>query len=166
MRTLARLPGGARWRTAYPSENAWFAENLVVAGFAIRAAELVLNPYLRRQPRQRRSVLLNEAVRIYLWRKPAPRIWLTLQQRRRFTGYGQLRDQGDTVLARLVARDPSAGTPSAQQKKVASGIMDRMRVAPRTTVWKGLLAFTIRARWVPRDAVAAAAKLTRAPVET
>ncbi len=144
-RTFARLPGGALWRSPYPSEAEWFARHLVVAGFATRRGEVVLNPYLVRRPKQRSSVLLNEAIRVYLWRRRGPRILLNPEQRRRFEGYGRPTDCSDTVIARLVARDSSAGKPSAHQRWLARIVGARLGVTADRPSLRWLLGCTARA---------------------
>ena len=144
-RTLARLPGGALWRSPYPSEAEWFARHLIVAGFATRQGEVVLNPHLVRRPKQRRSVLLNEATRVYLWRRRCPRIWLNPEQRRRFEGYGRPTDCSDTVIARLIARDPSAGKSNASQRWLSRIVGARLGVTADMPSLRWLLGCTARA---------------------
>lgn len=143
-RTLARLPGGALWRSTYPSEAEWFAHHLSVAGFATRQGEVVLNPYLARRPKQRRSVLLNEATRVYLWRRKSPRIWLNPEQKTRFASYGRIIDQVHTVIARLVAADPSAGRPSAAQRRAACQVSRALGLAASYAVASNLREQTVR----------------------
>jgi hypothetical protein len=124
-RTLRRLPGRVFWRQPWDDEAVWFATHPEVAGFASTGGEVVLNPSLRLSPRQLRSVLLNETVRVILRRRRfiCPTFSLSPWQRLRFANYGTKRDQRHTIIARLIAGDPSAGVPSAVQKRLASVVV-------------------------------------------
>ena len=144
--TLRRLPGGALWRQPWAGEAAWFHANPDVAGFAADDGSVVLNPYLRLSPRQLRSVLLNEATRIVLRcrRRASPAFFLNLWQRARFADYGTEIDRGHTVVARLVARDPSAGVPTAAQSRLVRRIRRSMNLDEPGEQWRLLLAALVR----------------------
>ncbi len=129
-RNIARLPGGIFWREPWPGELRWFQDHTHVAGFAVRPSHVVLNPYVNLKPRALRSVLLNESVRIFLWRNRnySPLQILTPWQRKKFQYYGAARYQSETILARIVAKDPSSGIPSAAQKMAAHRVAKALGV--------------------------------------
>lgn len=130
-RLLGRLPGGAVWRAPWPSEASWFRANPYVAGYAADDDRVVLNPCSQLKPRQFASVLINEAVRVYLRRRPrrCPLHTLTAWQRTLYASYGRPIDQVHTVVARLAARDRSAGRPNGAQKRTLAALESQLKLA-------------------------------------
>ena len=108
---------------------------------------MVLNPQIRMRRRQLRAVLVNEAVRLLLARRPdaCPTFFLTLEQQWRFRAYGGgSADRSRTVMARLVARDPSAGRPSTAQRRLARLIAARLGLVEKGGAWSHILAGVVR----------------------
>jgi hypothetical protein len=153
-RTLARLPGGALWRQPWPAEAGWFYNHPHVAGFAAGRASVVLNPHIRRRPSALSSVLINEAVRLLLQRtrRLVGRLPLTPTQRRRFRDYGSPQDQVDTVLARIVAHDRSAGRPNTAQLSAARLILQALKLHTASGGRQRLLQATLRHTSLSRSA--------------
>ena len=129
-RNLGLLPGGAIWRKPWAEEAAWFAANPQVSGFVAEDNRVVLNENTQLRPRQLRTVLVNEAVRAYLRRRGCflPMTFLTPFQRRRFAAYGRPVYCAHTVIARIVAGDPSGGCPTTQQRRLARTLRKLMKM--------------------------------------
>lgn len=128
--SFRRLPGGALLRAPNVEEEQWFAAHKNVAGFACCDGTVVINPFTKLRHRQVASVVVNEAARVFLARYPrlCPPFALTLEQKRRFFDYGPIESQRHTIIARIVARDSSAGNPTLIQKKIAKAISDAIRL--------------------------------------
>jgi len=129
-RTLAKLPGGAFWRQPWPAEVTWLRQNINISGYADISGSVVVNPFFMGKPSALSAVLLNEAVRVFIWRRRrlAPMLALTPIQRRNFEKYGKKRDQIDTVLARLVTADLSAGSPNCSQRRVVAILNKALKI--------------------------------------
>lgn len=65
------------------------------------------------------SVFMNELTRILLRQRTGFAPPLSDEQARRFANYGGEADRRDTVLARILSGDPSAGTPTFMQRNEA-----------------------------------------------
>ena len=122
MRALPATPtpgGNALSRAAYPSEQKFFWNNPRVAGMAAEDNRVVMNPYASLTPEGRQSVQNNEALRIAMrtGQVPAPAYGLTPYQSQAFAGYStNMQDRRETIAARLMSGDPSAGIPSPDQR--------------------------------------------------
>jgi hypothetical protein len=77
---------------------------------------VVLNPHADLSEQQRDAVLLNEAARVFMRvHGPRPSFDLTNEQAARFKDYGSRQDIRETVAARLLSGDQSAGIGSDEQ---------------------------------------------------
>ncbi len=116
-RILELLPGGVEHREPWPSETVFFRDHLEVTGMAADDDRVVLNPFANLTDIQRGAVLINEAARVVMRRRPdlQPTFDLTEEQRIVFAGYGLIDDVRATIAARLLSSDPSAGTPTSAQ---------------------------------------------------
>ncbi len=102
----------------FPGEDEYFRKNPHVAGMAADDDQIILNPYSTLTETEKQSVMLNEAARVHMRRglMPAPRFDLTPEQQERLKGYSSsLDDIRQTLAARLLSNDPSAGTPTPEQ---------------------------------------------------
>lgn len=115
-RVFGVLPGGAPHREAWPEEEIFFRTHPNVAGMAADDNAVVLNPYAKLSEQQRGAVLVNEAARIFMRvHGPRPSFDLTGEQSAIFINYGSEQDIRETIAARLLSGDPSAGTPTHEQ---------------------------------------------------
>lgn len=113
-------------RKPFPAELIWFSREMTVAGYCTEDEQIVLNPYLNLSRPQLASVLRNEAVRIFM-RKLClrPDIDLHHDQIAAFTGTPYEHDIDalrETIIARVVSRDPSAGNVTEKQIGYASAL--------------------------------------------
>lgn len=129
-RRLAVLPGGVHWRAPWPEEARWFGNNRHVAGFLAEDGSVVLSPIALLRPRQARAVLVNEAARALLLRRPGlcRAFFLTRWQRARFASYGTPPQRRHTIVARLVTGDRSAGRPTPAQRCAARAVRSALRL--------------------------------------
>ncbi len=94
-------------RPPYQSELDYFLSNPNVAGMATEDNRVIFNPTLPEKSRE--SVFMNELARIALRnRMQVPEFSLTPRQDERFRDYGKPEDIRSTILARILAGDPSA----------------------------------------------------------
>src|SRR4051794_37659891 len=75
---------------------------------------------------------------------PCPAFSLTPGRQACFAAYGAPIDRRHTVIARLVAQDPSAGMPSAVQRRLARAVARAMRVDKCRGKWTANLAMVVR----------------------
>jgi hypothetical protein len=123
-KTQTELPThiyGYEIRQPYESERTYFANNRHVAGMAADDGRIILNPYSGHTPTQQRAVAINEAVRLFLREKQPPLDFtVTPEQLRTFTGTAYALPENaihlkSSLLGRIIAGDPSAGTPTPRQ---------------------------------------------------
>lgn len=112
-----------RERRSTRHEADWFARASDIPSYASSDGYIVFNPHLKLTKRVRRSLYLNEYTRL-LFRKLAltPDITLRESQVRRFqhTPYAKNKKAlRETIIARLVANDPSAGNATEFQRGYA-----------------------------------------------
>ena len=115
-------------RAPYESELAYFKSNPHVSGMAAEDNRVILNPYSNLSENQKRSVILNEAARIYMREHGGGRFAITDEQKERFRGYGSEQDVRDTIAARILSGDPSAGNATPEQIKYVSELRRRLNV--------------------------------------
>ena len=110
---------GVGLREPYQSELDYFKDNPHVAGMAAEDDKVILNPYSKLSDREKSAVIMNEAARVHMRQglMDAPRFDLTPEQEKAFANYGdrQIDTIRQTLAARLLSRDPSALTPTADQ---------------------------------------------------
>ena len=117
-------------RRPYKSEDTYFALNPNVTGMAAEDGRIVLNPYSGLKYEQQLGVAKNEAIRLFMREnKIDPQFKVTPEQMKSFQGtdYGTnapaLRQ---TLVARILTGDPSAGNATEEQRKAAQSIMQQL----------------------------------------
>lgn len=117
------------------SEQQFFRNNPTVSGMAAEDDRVILNPFSTLNEQEKQSVIQNETLRIMLRRGliPPPTFALTPEQGAAFAFYGPLLAQRETILSRLVSGDPSALTPTGEQRQVATSAFQALQqfLAPR-----------------------------------
>jgi len=105
-------------REPYDTELEYFRSNPNVAGMATEDNSVIINPFSSLSGSEVESVLQNERARVYMRSgKTRPKFGLTEEQRVKFKGYGSLQDIRETVAARVLSGDPSAGVATREQRK-------------------------------------------------
>ena len=117
---------GKRVRPAYGSEKQFFMGNPGVGGYAAEDGQVVLNPYSQLSQPEQGAVAQNEAIRLWLRNMASPpEMTLTQGQQQYLGGYSpNNRDVQDTLIARILTGDPSAGDVTPDQRNAATGVMD------------------------------------------
>lgn len=115
---------GYRIRPPYPGEDEYFRRNPTVGGMAAEDGQITLNPHSPLSEEERAAVAKNEAIRLHQrdlgMRYTFP---LTRQQESFFadTPYGRNSDAArQTVVARALSGDPSAGVLTEDQRAAAA----------------------------------------------
>jgi hypothetical protein len=115
---------GFQVRLPYVSENSWFEEHPEIAGYASEDECIVINPSTKLSEDQIECVCLNEAYRLLMYRWTiVPNIILTDTQRELFFGTSYFYDEDalkQTIIARIVSNDPSAGKITDEQRGYAA----------------------------------------------
>ncbi len=128
-----RTYGGILSRPPYPSEQAFFNSSGVNAYASPDNAAVVSQNVT--DPNMLRSLMMNEAARVWMRNnKLQPTFTPTAEQRDllRGTAYANA-PQGDvqqTLAARLLAGDPSAGTPTREQEAFVKRLRYSMGIRP------------------------------------
>lgn len=131
-RLSSRLPFGVPLREKlFDTEDSFFRKNPHVAGMAAEDDHVILNPYSSLSGEERDSVAVNEAARVHMRKnKIAPTFGVTDQQRKSFSGTAYENDEHsmkETIAARIYAKDPSAGEPTAEQLDFVDTHLNRKR---------------------------------------
>jgi hypothetical protein len=137
------MPGGAargfpkgvygvgRRETLYPGEDEYFKNNPHVAGMAAEDDQIIINPYSKLSEKEKDAVILNEAARVHMRKglMDAPRYELTPEQTERLKGYSSnMDDIRQTLAARILSGDPSAGKATPEQLEYAQRLRRFMGV--------------------------------------
>tara|TARA_R110000868_G_scaffold187664_2_gene430185 strand:- start:50 stop:844 length:795 start_codon:yes stop_codon:yes gene_type:complete len=119
---------GVPVREPYPSEADYFRANTNVGGMAAEDNQIIINPFSSLSDSERESVKLNEASRVRMRDGSIvpPAFDLTPEQAGRFSGYGPIDAQRQTIVGRVMSGDPSAGNITEQQQAYADMLMGRM----------------------------------------
>lgn len=123
---------GYEVRQPYPSENAFFRDNLDTAGMATEDGRIILNQFSNNTPLEMRSVARNEAVRLWLRdNNIRPDFEITPDQQRLFSGteYGKpenIQQLRNTILSRVLSGDPSAGETTPDQQRWVEMVRRRL----------------------------------------
>jgi hypothetical protein len=118
---LKKLLGGVDMREPYQSELDYFMRNTHVGGMAAEDNRVVINPYSFLNMKEKEAVEINEAARVLMRTKYKPSFSLTDEQQTQFKNYSNNpQDVVETVAARLVSGDPSAGFPTVEQNDFVS----------------------------------------------
>jgi type III secretory pathway component EscV len=115
----------------FPGEDEYFQKNPHVAGMAAEDDKIILNPYSKLSDKEKQAVMLNEAARIHMRRgtMEAPRYELTQQQMKQFENYSKsLDDIRQTIAARILSGDPSAGQATPEQTQYVQRLRQFMGV--------------------------------------
>lgn len=106
-------------RKPYLSEDTYFSGNRHVAGMAAEDGRIVLNPYSALNIDERNAVARNEAARLYMReRNITPLFDVRPDQAAFFKGSAYENNPAamrQTILARRISGDPSAGAPTEEQ---------------------------------------------------
>ncbi len=123
--------GIAKRETLYPGEDDFFRKNPHVAGMAADDDKIIMNPYTKLSDAEKQAVMLNEAARVHMRNglMSAPRFDLTPDQLRTFHKYSKdINDLQQTIAARLLSGDPSAGKATPQQMEYVQQLRQYMGV--------------------------------------
>lgn len=114
----------------YPGEDVYFKENPHVAGMAAEDDRIIMNPYSKLTEAEKQAVMLNEAARVHMRRNyDAPNFDLTPSQMETLGGYSKdMNDIRQTIAARILSGDPSAGQATPQQLEYVQGLRKFMGV--------------------------------------
>lgn len=117
----------------FPGEDAYFRANPTVGGMMTDDDRIILNPHSTLSPQEKSSVATNEYARLLMRRgkmtPPAP----TPEQRAAFRGTPYGADDAalsQTIIARILSGDPSAGRPTDEQRAFAERLGAQMPAAP------------------------------------
>jgi len=102
----------------YPGEEAYFKENPHVAGMAAEDDKIIMNPFSTLKDKEKQAVMMNEAARVHMRNKliDAPNYELTPLQAEKFASYSKdPNDIKQTIAARILSGDPSAGEATPEQ---------------------------------------------------
>lgn len=121
---------GYEIRPPFPGEDAYFKRNPHVAGMAAEDGRITLNPHSKLTPEQRRAVAQNEAVRLLQRDHGLTYSFdLTDAQKKSFAGspYAENMDAArQTIVARALSGDPSAGELTDEQRQAADMTKSRI----------------------------------------
>jgi hypothetical protein len=122
---------GYEIRTPYDSELDFFKKNLNTTGMATEDGRIILNPFSDLDPASQKSVATNEAARLLMWEnKIKPDFDVTEEQKNAFKGTAYEENEEalkETIVARAIAGDPSAGKLTARQKEWANLVGAQLR---------------------------------------
>ena len=115
----------------YPGEDEYFKTNPHVAGMAADDDKIIMNPYSTLKDNERKAVMMNEAARVHMRNKliEAPNYDLTPEQNEKFGSYSKdVNDIRQTIAARILSGDPSAGQPTPAQMEYVGKLRQFMGV--------------------------------------
>ncbi len=119
---------GYQIRKPFDEEKKWFFKNLHIAAYASDDFFIVINPYTKLNQTEINSVCINEGLRLFMREKNiVPKISLTKKQKEFFmnTPYeGKKVEIRQTIIARIISKDPSAQNFTKKQFKVANQILN------------------------------------------
>jgi hypothetical protein len=122
----------------FPGEEEYFKTNPNVAGMAAEDDKVIINPYSKITDKEKDLVMLNEAARVHM-RKGLfnkPNFELTQEQLDMPLGDGKLmkdyskdiNDIRQTITARILSGDPTAGKPTPAQIEYVNQLKNYMGV--------------------------------------
>lgn len=121
---------GAEVREPYTSEREYFRRNPNVSGMAAEDNKVTLNPFSGLNPEEQQAVIRNEAARLHMRKnKIIPAFDLTDAQRAAFAGTAYSKDDSalkQSIAARILSGDPSAGDATPQQKAYAQKLRQEL----------------------------------------
>lgn len=114
-------------REPYESELEYFKGNPHVAGMATKDEKVIFNPFSSVHPEQSDSIYKNEASRVFMKKgKFRPLFPLSKQQEEDFKDYGDLQNIRETIAARALAGDESAGELNDEQRIFVQKLKKKM----------------------------------------
>jgi hypothetical protein len=117
-------------RTPFPRENTFFMLNPDTTGMAANDGRIVLNPYSGLTYDGQVAVAKNEAIRLFMREnKIDPQFKVTPKQMTKFqdTAYGTNEPAlRQTLVARILTNDKSAGDVTDEQRRAAESIMQQL----------------------------------------
>ena len=88
---------------------------------------VIFNPYSDVHPKNSDAIYQNEASRIHIRKSTnRPKYKLTDAQRKTFKDYGEEQDIRETIAARIISGDESAGDFTPEQKEYADRVKNEM----------------------------------------
>jgi hypothetical protein len=114
-----------------PGEEEYFKANPHVTGMAADDDKIIMNPFSTLKDNEKQAVMLNEAARVHMRKKliDAPNYDLTPEQTEKFGSYSKdINDIRQTIAARILSGDPSAGQPTPAQQEYVSRLRQFMGV--------------------------------------
>ena len=114
-----------------PGEEAYFKANPHVTGMAADDDKIIMNPFSTLKDNEKQAVMLNEAARVHMRKKliDAPNFELTPTQTEKFGAYSKdPNDIRQTIAARILSGDPSAGDVTPEQQEYVSRLRQFMGV--------------------------------------
>lgn len=131
MRPLPTSSYGYPVRTPTPSEQAFFALNPNVGGYAAEDRSIVLNQGSSLSNRELGAVAQNEAARLYMRdRGIVPDFKLTKEQEQKFQGTTYASNPEalkQSIAARILTGDQSAGKITKEQKSFSQSLLKQMQ---------------------------------------
>jgi len=115
----------------YPGEEEYFKKNPHVAGMAAEDNKIIMNPFSTLKDNEKQAVMMNEAARVHMRNKliEAPNFELTPTQMEKFASYSKdPNDIKQTIAARILSGDPSAGDVTPEQQAYAAKLRQFMGV--------------------------------------
>jgi hypothetical protein len=115
----------------YPGEEEYFKANPHVTGMAADDDKIIMNPFSTLKDNEKQAVMLNEAARVHMRKKliDAPNFELTPTQKEKFGSYSKdPNDIRQTIAARILSGDPSAGDATPEQQEYVSRLRQFMGV--------------------------------------
>jgi hypothetical protein len=115
----------------YPGEEEYFKANPHVTGMAADDDKIIMNPFSKLKDNERQAVMMNEAARVHMRNKmiDAPNFELTPTQTEKFGSYSKdPNDIRQTIAARILSGDPSAGDATPEQQEYVSRLRQFMGV--------------------------------------
>ena len=117
-------------RLPYDNELMYFMQNRNTPAMAAEDNRVTFNPHSGLSPQQLNAVLQNELSRLTMRKAMPPfKTDVTSQQQRSFMGTPYENDPVNmlqTILARVLSRDPSAGVYTPQQGNQASYLSNQL----------------------------------------
>jgi len=116
----------------YPGELDYFKKNPNTTGMAADDDMVILNPYSTLTDQEKQAVMMNEAARVHMRKRniEPPRYNLTPEQTEAFKNYGggDIEAMRQTLAARILSGDPSAGKATPEQQEYAARLRSFMGV--------------------------------------
>ena len=113
----------------YPGEDAYFKKNPNVGGMAAEDNRVIINPYSSLSNEEKNAIRTNETARLYMRNSESnerPNMRLRRSQKKSFStvnnGSAYSEDPQDikeTIVARIISGDKSAGKTTVRQRKYA-----------------------------------------------